>query len=94
MFDFQKNSMIATIPQYIVQPQKRKDFFIALKCAKIELRYLNIIHRRVKVLGEKDYYKQQITELVKKINNQEILKYLYIFIKGKTEGYIEDEEKQ
>lgn len=38
-------------------------------------------------------YKQKIIELVEKINNQDILEYLYIFIKGKIGGCTEDEEK-
>lgn len=42
---------------------------------------------------EKDFYKQKIIEMVEKINNQDILEYLYIFIKGKTERHTNDEDE-
>ncbi len=34
----------------------------------------------MKKLREKDYYREKIIELVKKIKNQNILKYIYIIV--------------
>lgn len=39
-------------------------------------------------------YKEKIIELLDKIENTEILEYLYIFIRGKVEGYVKDEENK
>lgn len=41
---------------------------------------------------KKDYNKQKIIQLLDKIENTEILEYLYIFIRGKVERYINDEQ--
>lgn len=32
-------------------------------------------------------YKKEIEKMLEKINDENVLEYLYIFIKGKTEGY-------
>lgn len=41
-------------------------------------------------LREKDYYKQKIIEMVERINNQDILGYIYIIVKDIIK---EDKEK-
>lgn len=44
--------------------------------------------------SEKEYYRQKIIEMVGKIESVAILEYLYIFIKGKTARYINNEENE
>lgn len=42
---------------------------------------------------EKEDYRKMIIEMVKNIQNENILEYLYVFIKGKAGQYVEKEKK-
>jgi hypothetical protein len=44
------------------------------------------------VYGKEDYRKMTI-EMVKNIQNENILEYLYVFIKGKAGQHVEKEKK-
>ena len=43
---------------------------------------------------EKEDYRKMIIEMIKNIQNENILEYLYVFIKGKAAQYDEKEKKQ
>ena len=42
---------------------------------------------------EKEDYRKKIIEMVKNIQNENILEYLYVFIKGKAGQYVVKEKK-
>ena len=42
---------------------------------------------------EKEDYRKMIIDMVKNIQNENILEYLYVFIKGKAGQYVEKEKK-
>lgn len=46
------------------------------------------------IVGNMEFQRQKIIELVEKIENLAILEYLYIFIQGKVGRYIADEESK
>lgn len=43
-------------------------------------------------IKEKEYYREKIIEIIRKIENPTILEYLYIFIQGKVGRHITNEE--
>lgn len=43
-------------------------------------------------MNEKEDYRRQIIEMIEKIQDENVLLYFYIFIKGKVSGYFEKEK--